>query len=584
MSRPRRLLPLLITCLLAGGLSAWALPLKDLGLEIKLGPKEAPLQLGPAKYQDAAKRALSFTRVDFLISNFALQRADGSWLETANWFAAMRPDQNRLRAKIDGVPIQKYTAVRFRLGVDPATDKSEPNQYPPDHPLHPTVNGLHWGMTTGYVFLALEGRWTQQNGALGGFSYHLAGNDNYLNIELPGAIDLATCGTLQIGFDPAMILSRIDIATLGDSTHSRGPDPRAEAVRQNVAPAFYLAGQLPELLQMATMGAQAQPATSVGTPYNLAISQRLPKVILPTDNPLTLEGVALGKRLFSDPQLSANGTQSCASCHASTHAFTDPLKRFSIGIDGKPGTRNSMPLFNLMWQSEFFWDGRAPTLREQALEPIQHPLEMHETLENVIHKLHKDPAYPAQFKAAFGSPEITTQHLGLAFEQFLSTIISQDSKFDQALRKEVTLTTEEQRGLQLFLTEYDPKRQLFGADCFHCHGGSLFTNSGFANNGLDADPLEPSRGAITKRPEDHGKFRVPSLRNIALTAPYMHDGRFTTLEEVVAHYDHGVKRSATLDPNLAKHPTTGLGLSAEDQRALVAFLKTLTDPQFQPAK
>jgi cytochrome c peroxidase len=216
--------------------------------------------------------------------------------------------------------------------------------------------------------------------------------------------------------------------------------------------------------------------------------------------------------------------------------------------------------------------------------PIEDPHEMADKLENVVAKLQADKTYPPMFQQAFGTTEITKEHIGLAIEQFLSTIISQDSKFDRAMRKETTLSTTEQRGLQLFLTEYDPKRQLFGADCFHCHGGNLLTNSSFANNGLDAEPLQLGRSAVTKLDADKGKFRVPSLRNIALTAPYMHDGRFATLEEVVDHYDHGLKRSPTLDPNLAKHPDTGLQLSKDDKAALVAFLKCLTDESLVKSK
>jgi cytochrome c peroxidase len=180
---------------------------------------------------------------------------------------------------------------------------------------------------------------------------------------------------------------------------------------------------------------------------------------------------------------------------------------------------------------------------------------------------------------------VTAERVALALEQFLLTLISQDSKFDRASRKIETLTAEERRGLELFVTEHDPARGLRGADCFHCHGGNLFTSGQLANNGLPALGATGGKGDegrfdVTGNEADRGKFKVPSLRNVAATGPYMHDGRFATLEEVVEHYDRGVQRSATLDPNLAKHPASGLGLSAEDKRALVAFLKTLTDETF----
>jgi cytochrome c peroxidase len=189
--------------------------------------------------------------------------------------------------------------------------------------------------------------------------------------------------------------------------------------------------------------------------------------------------------------------------------------------------------------------------------------------------------YPSLFASAFGSPEITPQKIALALENFLLTLTSFDSKFDRALRGEEKLTAEEQRGFELFSTEYDPRRGQFGADCFHCHGGPLFQSQSFASNGLDAKVSDPGRAKVTGKESDQGKFSVPSLRNVALTAPYMHDGRFDTLEQVIDHYTSGVKRSATLDPNLAKHPDGGVPLSEPDKRALVAFLKSLTDEKFQ---
>ena len=327
--------------------------------------------------------------------------------------------------------------------------------------------------------------------------------------------------------------------------------------------------------------AESEPiAPTHGTPYPLRITKRFPQVELPKDNPLTIEGVQLGERLFHDIRLSKGNAQSCAICHDRSHAFTDPNKRFSIGVDGSIGRRNAMPLFNLAWKKGFFWDGRVERLRDQVLEPIQDAHEMQETLPNVVKKLQADERYPDMFQAAFDQSTISTDTLAKALEQFLSTLVSQDSKFDRAARGETKFTPEEQRGLQLFVTEYDPKNNQRGADCFHCHGGNLFTNHEFVNNGLDASFTDLGLGKVTGKTTDAGKFATPSLRNVAVTGPYMHDGRFATLEEVIDHYDSGIKRSETLDPNLAKHPDTGLELSSEDKHALIAFLKTLTDDHF----
>jgi cytochrome c peroxidase len=238
-----------------------------------------------------------------------------------------------------------------------------------------------------------------------------------------------------------------------------------------------------------------------------------------------------------------------------------------------------MSLANLAWADEFFWDGRAKSLREQVLMPIQDTHEMNESLDAVRAKLSSDPAYLQKFTAAFGTGEITSERIAFALEQFLLTLVTQDSKFDRAARKLTELSPLEQRGLQLFVTENDPRRGLRGADCFHCHGGNLFSNHQFMNNGL-RESGDFGRMELTGKESDRGKFKVPTLRNVALTAPYMHDGRFQTLEEVVEHYNTGVQRTRTLDPNLAKHPESGLGLTGEDKKALVAFLKTLTDEQF----
>jgi cytochrome c peroxidase len=188
-----------------------------------------------------------------------------------------------------------------------------------------------------------------------------------------------------------------------------------------------------------------------------------------------------------------------------------------------------------------------------------------------------EASFATLFTRAFGTPDITAERLGLALEQFLLTLTSHDAKFDRVLRGEAQFTEQEQRGFELFHTEHDPRRGQFGADCFHCHGGPLFHNVAFANNGLDVEPRDLGRYLVTGREGDKGKFSVPSLRNVELTAPYMHDGRFATLEAAVFHYVRGVQRSPTLDANLAKHPSGGVRLPPEDLRALVAFLKTLTD-------
>lgn len=299
------------------------------------------------------------------------------------------------------------------------------------------------------------------------------------------------------------------------------------------------------------------------------------------NNPPTKEGVALGRMLFYEKMLSKDGSQACASCHLQSHGFTDTA-RFSIGVEGKKGGRQAMSVFNTAWHTnEFFWDGRAHLLRDQALKPIQDPLEMNETLENVFAKLSDSKMYRDQFFRTFNSEEVTPEKMSLAMEQFMNTIISNQSKYDKFLAGEMSLTPSEERGRELFFLEFNEfLPQKSGADCAHCHGGFNFANKLYSNNGLDAEAniTDYGREKVTNNINDKGKFKIPSLRNIELTAPYMHDGRFNTLEEVVDHYNNGVKESSTLDPALRPTINTGLRLTAQDKADLVAFLKTLTDP------
>ena len=305
-----------------------------------------------------------------------------------------------------------------------------------------------------------------------------------------------------------------------------------------------------------------------------------PNPNLPVDNLPTNAGVELGRMLFYEKALSRDQSMACADCHQQKDMFSD-IRQFSLGVDQLPGKRQAMPIFNIAWHKNgMFWDGRSPGAREQALKPIQDPLEMHETLENAVAKLQAKPVYKDQFVRAFGDDVITPERMGLAIEQFEFTIVSNHSKFDHFMQGGITLTESEERGRVLFFREFDPFLGQKGGECFHCHGGFNFTNDQFMNNGLDTDGemTDLGRFMVTNDPADKARFKVPSLRNIALTPPYMHDGRFATLEDVIEHYATGVKPSSTVD-ELLFHNTEpgGLQLSFQDKADLVAFLKTLTD-------
>jgi len=307
------------------------------------------------------------------------------------------------------------------------------------------------------------------------------------------------------------------------------------------------------------------------TPYTLVIPQGLPPMNIPSNNPLTVEGVALGKRLFYDPILSANNTQSCASCHLQETGFSETTQ-YSTGIDGIEGTRNAMPLINLGWQTKFFWDGGANGLESQVMGPITNPIEMHETMENVVAKLNAHAEYPDLFKAAFGSAEASSQNIMRAIAQFERTLISGNSKYDQYMRGETFLSSQELNGLSLF-TDMEK------GDCSHCHSlGFTFSDFEFRNTGLDSIPVDEGRYLITLNQGDRGKFKTPSLRNVELTAPFMHDGRFQTLLECVQHYNTGFRYSANLDPNLS-FAVKGR-MTQQEMEDLVAFMKTLTDMEF----
>lgn len=314
--------------------------------------------------------------------------------------------------------------------------------------------------------------------------------------------------------------------------------------------------------------------------------------VIPEDNPTTIEGVELGKKLFFEKKLSKDNSISCGSCHQPENSFSDVGMALSSGVNGTLGKRNAMSLFNLAWGSvtsrRFNWHGSAETLEEQAFEPVRNSLEMNESWINVVSKLQSDPSYPPMFKKAFLTEVIDSHLVVKAIAQFERTLISGESKMDRYvietfvgndLPGDNSLTAQEQRGFDLYLQENK-------GDCFHCHADQynpLWTNNEFVNNGLDAQP-DSGLALVTGRSTDIGKFKTPSLRNLVFTAPYMHDGRFQTLEEVVDFYNSGVNANS---PNIDGRQKPR-NMNAQEKEDLIAFLKTLTDssfvsnPEFRP--
>lgn len=305
------------------------------------------------------------------------------------------------------------------------------------------------------------------------------------------------------------------------------------------------------------------PAWALNQPHPLQI---------PATNPLTVEGVALGRKLFYEKALSDNYSLSCGSCHRQEFAFSDP-RRFSLGTDGSVGRRQSMPIQNMLWDHAFFWDGRAASLEEQAFGPVANHLEMRNAWPVVEERLRRLPEYPLLFARAFGSPGIDSVRVVKAIAQFERTLLSFDSPFDRYYYggDAGAMTDAQVRGMDLFFGE---------AQCVLCHMAPLFQDHDFRNIGLPPGP-DQGRAEITGVTSDRGRFKVNSVRNIALTAPYMHDGRFATLEEVIDFYADSVVLST---PNLDNHmwPWTGgqIDLDAQERADLKAFMEALTDQRF----
>lgn len=319
-------------------------------------------------------------------------------------------------------------------------------------------------------------------------------------------------------------------------------------------------------------------------PYQLVYPSNFGnRINIPADNPTTQQGVYLGRALFYETRLSASNTLSCASCHKQERAFTDGLA-FSIGVDHVPTPRNSMSLANLLWVRKFFWDGRAESLEEQAGIPLTNPHEMGQALAVSAVKLSHTQPYPALFKQVYGDEHITGERIVKAIAQFERTLISANSRYDQYLRNAYVPTADELKGMELFNQGPQPEKGIRGANCAHCHGGPKNYMELFHNNGLDSIPKDEGIAALTGLPGDRGRFKVPTLRNIALTGPYMHDGRFKTLTEVVDHYSDHVLESASLSAFLRGESNEvggkTLKLRPEEKKQIIAFLNMLTDSSF----
>jgi cytochrome c peroxidase len=307
-------------------------------------------------------------------------------------------------------------------------------------------------------------------------------------------------------------------------------------------------------------------------PYYLKIPIGFSDYQLDLDKQLTVEGIDIGRHLFYDPILSRNFNTSCASCHEQKNGFSDPRKK-SIGTNGEETSFHSMPLTNIAWMDQFFWDGRAPTRESQALQPVNNPHELDMTWQEVAQRLKEHSTYPAKFRAAFGEVEIDSNLVIDALVQFEMTLVSSNSRYDRWIRGELNLTDLEEDGYSIFLNFKQ-------GDCIHCHkpDNVNFADNSFHNNGLDTQEEQlPGLQYVTGRELDRGKFKTPSLRNLIFTAPYMHDGRFETLEDVIEFYSTGVNHYDGVDPKMEFSSQGGVHLDEYQTKAIIAFLKTLSD-------
>jgi len=316
-------------------------------------------------------------------------------------------------------------------------------------------------------------------------------------------------------------------------------------------------------------------------PYSFPTLEYFTKMPQSPENPVTVEGAKLGRYLFYDPVLSSDSSISCSSCHKQNVAFSDSPNIFSSGVNNGITSRNAMPLFNLAWYPAFFYDGRANTLEDQVSHPVRSKNEMNMQWAELLKRLNANPFYLKKFRAIYSKKRIDSIEVKYVIAQFLRTLISYQSKFDKAQQGTSQFTKEEFEGFRLMNNQNR-------GDCMHCHpndGNGMMTTFRFSNNGLDSivnaeDYKDKGRGGVTGNKNDNGKFMIPSLRNIALTAPYMHDGRFKTLEKVLDFYSTGVHTCVNIDPKMGHAYEKGVRLSEIEKKEIIAFLYTLTDSVF----
>ncbi len=568
-------------------------------------------------YVNEAGNSYSVTRFDYLITDISLNRTDGITVPLGDVIYGDAITQGEIAHTFSDVPAGSYESIRFTWGV-PA-EMNEAGFLSGDYDLM----GWPSELGGGYYAMRLEGFWTDLAASAPGFqSYSL--HTGFLRRCLDEGVGLQDCppsrlvefdGSFEIELDtgefrvgkedrwfieasvdvnrwmsaPVYDLAQEwadqsecpispDVCTLGSPTSSSVE--AQQDLYENRSDVFALID-----VSEASMGSPIAMEVDLDiAPYGLA---NWPLMPVPDDNPTTREGIALGRHLFYDPILSRDGSMSCGTCHRQEFAFADP-RRFSLGVNGEAGVFNAPALANLGWASgapfnkiysaksfALFWDGHAGSLEHQSTFPVEDPLEMDRSWDAVVREMQSHSSYPDMFEAAFGSRHVTIEGVTRALAQFQRTFRSYNSKWDRVQRGEESLSPSEQRGYDAFVAET--------GDCFHCHGGNfalmINPSNSFANNGLDAIPEAGLRDSTSFFLHE-GLFKTPTLRNVEVTAPYMHDGRFNTLEEVLEFYSTGVHiDSKNLNSALRARVIAG-PIDPAMQSDIIAFLKTRTDDEF----
>jgi len=495
-------------------------------------------------YRNAAGNAYGVMRLQYFVSDLTLRRADGTTVRVTDthYVDVAEPSSLRYRAA-QPVPAGAYVALGLVIGIPKERNLSGAFSNPPE-------SLMEWpdAMGGGYHYLKLEGRFVDRNGQLANFKLHTG---MLMGIDRSVAITLEGLG-LEINDGEHEIEIVMDLAEWLQNPDAYDFNAFLPGMMGNAAAQDLAQRNGRDVLAIGYVG---PPRNQAPTPHAIPLPSHVPLTMsVPADNPTTVEGVALGRRLYYDAKLDGVSDRACAGCHVQQASFTS---RRAQGIPAH---------VNLGFSTVFLWDGRV----EGTLEDVMR-FEVEEFFRADLPALAADPVYPEMFARAFGPGPITSRRAAHALAQFQRTLVSFESKFDRIQRGEEAATEEERRGAAIFFGET--------GDCFHCHGTVLFTDHRFHDIGLDADPVR-GRADVTGDAADGGAFKTPTLRNIALTAPYMHDDRYETLKEVVDFYSEGLRPSPTIDPLMQNVARGGIGLTAEQKEDLLAFLHTLTDRAF----